>query len=200
MLSATGTHVTIEMFALDWLQEINGSFFRGDGSQLGDWFDFGASIYAVANGTVVEAINKPESPVGAPLGHIPTVRKPSDFGGNEVIEKIGAHLYAGYEHLQTGSVMVSAGEVLRTGQPIGRLGNSGSSSGPHLHFGIQDEPGLLTSNSLPFEIDHYTLEGDISPASTDTHIVLTGSPRQERWFYPLVPAVSAFDPRPPFPG
>lgn len=166
------------MFALDWLQEVNGSFFRSDGSQLGDWFDFGATIYAVANATVVVALNnKPESPVGAPLGHIPTVRKPSVVGGSEVIEKIGAHLYAGYEHLQSGSVTVSAGEGLRTGQPMGRLGNLGSSSGPHLHFGIQDEPGLLTSNSLPFKIDHYALEADISPASTDTHLVLTGSPR-----------------------
>jgi hypothetical protein len=193
LLSVGDTYRTIEMFAVDWVQEVNGSFFRGDGSQLSDWFDFGAPIYAVANGTVVLTVNnRPEAPLGAPAFRNPTVHKPSDFGGNEVIERIGPGRYATYEHLQTGSVLVLAGQRLRTGQPIARLGNSGNSSAPHLHFGIQDRPDLLTSNSLPFEIDHYTVEGNLSPASTPTRIVVSGRPRQQRRTYPLVPAVSAF--------
>ena len=36
--------------------------------------------------------------------------------------------------------------------------------GPHLHFGIQDGPHALTSNSLPFEIDRYRLEGTAAGA------------------------------------
>ncbi len=46
--------------------------------------------------------------------------------------------YAAYLHMQTGSVRVKIGQRLRTGQIIGRLGNSGNTTGPHLHFGIQD--------------------------------------------------------------
>ncbi len=94
----------------------------------------------------------------------PTVRTPQDFGGNQIIERLGPGLYAAYEHLQTGSVLVHRGQHLHTGQVIARLGNTGNTTFPHLHFGIQDGPDLLTSNALPFEIYHYTLEGTLLPA------------------------------------
>ena len=37
-------------------------------------------------------------------------------------------------HLQRGSVQVKAGDNVRTGQPIARVGNSGNLSEPHLHI------------------------------------------------------------------
>jgi hypothetical protein len=197
LLSASGTYVTPEMFALDWTKVVNGALFRGNGSQLSDYFAFGASVHAVANGTVVETmINRPEAPLNESATGNPTVKKSQDFGGNHVIEKIGPGLYAAYEHLQTGSVMVKPGQRLRTGEPIAKLGNTGNTQLPHLHFGIQDTPDILTSNSLPFEIDHYAVQG-ISPASTRTHIVLAGHPHHKSRSYPLVPAVSAFAANPP---
>jgi Peptidase family M23 len=193
VLSANGTYVTPEMFAIDWAQVVSGAFFRGDGKQLSDYPDFGAPIHAVANGTVVTTINdRPEAPLGASESGNPTVHKPSDFGGNEVIEKIGPGLYAAYEHLQTGSVMVKPGQHLHPGQVIGLLGNTGNSTFPHLHFGIQDGPDVLTSNALPFEIDRYTLEGIMSATSTLTHVVITGRARPQRRSYPLVSSVNSF--------
>lgn len=36
-------------------------------------------------------------------------------------------------HLLAGSIVVSPGQALRAGQPIGRIGNSGNTSEPHLH-------------------------------------------------------------------
>ena len=193
LLSANGSYVTPEMFAVDWAQVAGGSFFVGDGSKLTDFPDFGAPIGAVANGTVVSTItNRPEVPPFASIEGNPTVKKPEDFGGNQVIERIGPGLYAAYEHLQTGSVMVHRGERLRTGQLIARLGNTGSTTFPHLHFGIQDGPDLLTSNALPFEIDRYTLEGTVSPDSTLTRVHITPVSRPERRSYPLFSSVTAF--------
>jgi len=193
VLSANGTYVTPEMFAIDWAQVVDRSFFRGDGSQLSDYPDFGAPIYAVANGTVVSAINdRPEVPPFAPATGNPTVKTPKDFGGNEVVEKIGSGLYAFYAHLQTGSVTVTPGEHVRTGEAIGSLGNTGNTTFPHLHFGIQDGPDALTSNALPFEIDHFTLEGNATPASTLTHVVIVGPSRPQRRAYPLVDSVCSF--------
>lgn len=37
-------------------------------------------------------------------------------------------------HLRSGSIAVSGGEIVRQGQPLGRVGNSGNSSEPHLHI------------------------------------------------------------------
>ena len=64
-----------------------------------------------------------------------------------------------------GSVAVEIGDQVVTGQSIGRLGNSGNSIGPHLHFGLIDGPNPLTANSVPMVIDHYSLTGSVDPAS-----------------------------------
>lgn len=193
VLSANGSYVTPEMFDIDWVQVVNGSLYRGDGKQLSDWPAFGAPIYAVADGTVVSTItDRPEVPPFAPESGNPTVRTPQDFGGNDVIEKIGPGLYAAYEHLQTGSVMVRPGQHLRTGEPIAKLGNTGNTTAPHIHFGIHDGPDILTSNSVPFEIDHFTLEGNATSASTLTHIVIAGPTGQRRHAYPLVESACSF--------
>lgn len=42
-----------------------------------------------------------------------------------------------YCHMQLDSIMVRSGQSVSCGQPIGRSASSGSSSGPHLHFGWQ---------------------------------------------------------------
>ncbi len=187
--TANGTYITPEMFAIDWVQAVHGALFRGNGKQLSDWFGFGKPIYAVANGVVVETINnRPETP---PFTDPAAVQKPKDYVGNEVVERIGPGLYAVYDHFQTHSVMVRRGQRLRTGQPIGKVGSTGNSTSPHLHFGIQAGPDALTANSVPFEIDHYTVRG-VSPATTLDHIILTGPPRREQRSYPLCPSAEAF--------
>ena len=193
VLSADGTYAAPELFAIDWAQEVDGSFWSGDGKQLTDYPDFGAPIYAVANGTVTSTVNdRPEVPPGGTSSGNPTVRKPQDFGGNEVIEKIGDGVYAAYEHFQTGSIVVHRGERLRAGQEVGAMGNTGNSDFPHLHFGIQDGPSPITSNALPFEIDHSTLEGNVTAGSTPTKLVIAGPAESQRRSCPLIGSVFSF--------
>lgn len=54
-----------------------------------------------------------------------------------------------YAHLDLASVIVRPGARVRAGQKIARSGNTGFSSGPHLHFAIQQNTGLNLI-SLPF--------------------------------------------------
>ncbi|TAN49202.1 MAG: M23 family metallopeptidase [Methylococcaceae bacterium] len=54
-----------------------------------------------------------------------------------------------YAHLTTGSGLVQIGDQVEAGQRIGYSGNSGYSSGPHLHFVIQHNTGMKLE-SLPF--------------------------------------------------
>jgi murein DD-endopeptidase MepM/ murein hydrolase activator NlpD len=54
-----------------------------------------------------------------------------------------------YAHLDLASVIVRPGTRVRAGQKIASSGNTGFSSGPHLHFAIQQNTGLNLI-SLPF--------------------------------------------------
>ena len=46
-----------------------------------------------------------------------------------------------YWHMLSGSVLVSEGDEVRCGDPLGRVGSSGNSSAPHLHFEVVDPDG-----------------------------------------------------------
>lgn len=54
-----------------------------------------------------------------------------------------------YAHLDLASVSVRPGSRIRAGQQIARSGNTGFSSGPHLHFVIQQNIGMKLV-SVPF--------------------------------------------------
>ena len=105
--------------------------------------------------------------------------------------KIALGQFAHYCHMQPGSVRAEVGDRVRTGAKLGLFGNSGNTSGPHLHFGIQDGPDTLTSTSLPFEIDRFRLEGTAMGA-TSGELTVTGTPRDVRRSHPLVTSVSDY--------
>jgi murein DD-endopeptidase MepM/ murein hydrolase activator NlpD len=58
--------------------------------------------------------------------------------GNYLILDLGQGRFALYAHLQPGSLRVKLGDRVKTGQVLARLGNSGKSDAPHLHFQLMD--------------------------------------------------------------
>jgi murein DD-endopeptidase MepM/ murein hydrolase activator NlpD len=155
--------VKSETFAIDWILLQDGRFFEGDGTHNEQWFAYGADVTAVAPGTVISARDGLAD--GTPKSLPSTSQNPGDGAGNHVIVQIEPGVWAFYAHLQMGSVAVEIGDQVATGQSIGRLGNSGNSIGPHLHFGLIDGPNPLTANSVPMVIDSYELTGSVDPAS-----------------------------------
>ena len=192
MLPANGTYVAPETFAVDYIRLVDGRQYAGDGTQNTDWYGYGAPIHAVAGGRVVRAVDdRPEVPPFTTTDDNPTVTKPSEFGGNGVVVKIRPGVFAHYYHLQPGSVRVEDGQRVRAGQKLGLFGNSGNTTGAHLHFGLTDGRSALSSNSLPFEIDRFRFEGTASFAAPGAFTV-TGKPHEERRSHPLLTSVSDY--------
>jgi hypothetical protein len=154
--------VKSETFAIDWVALRDGRFFTGDGARNEQWFGFGVEVTAAAPGTVVVA--RDGLPDGTPK-RLPVPGRPGDGAGNHVIVEIAPTVWAFYAHLQVGSVAVKPGDRVEVGQLIGRLGNSGNSIGPHLHFGLVDGIDPLTASSVPMVLDRYDLTGAVEPAS-----------------------------------
>lgn len=84
----------------------------------------GTDVVAAHKGTVVKA-----GPNGA--GDGPAY-------GNAVVIKHSNGKYSQYAHLS--KVNVKIGQTVKTGQKIALSGNTGNSSGPHLHFEIRTTP------------------------------------------------------------
>ena len=120
------------------------------------------------------------------------VHQPLDYGGNEVVLELAPGVFAFYAHLQPGSIRVQIGETVTTGQVLGLLGNTGNSTGPHLHFQLADGPDVLTATSLPFVIDAWTLAGTVAPESTATDVRVVGTPEPQTATLPLDLTVADF--------
>ena len=154
-LAVNGTVSIAQRYAVDW-EELDGTnrIYNGPRLDLKSYTIFGKPVIAVANGTVVLAINdQPDQPPGA----FPPNLTPDQVDGNAVILDLGKGVFALYAHMKKGSVLVHWGDTVVRGQAIGMVGNSGNTIAPHLHFQTMDAPYSLASSGVPYEIDSYQI-------------------------------------------
>ncbi|QEO16206.1 M23 family metallopeptidase [Agromyces intestinalis] len=76
------------------------------------------------------------TPVFAATSGIVTVAGPNGGLGNWVLVNHGAGVETGYGHLAPGGILVSAGDHVQAGQVVGVVGDTGLSTGCHLHFEV----------------------------------------------------------------
>lgn len=74
--------------------------------------------------------------LAAESGTVELVKFSNRSYGNQVVINHGNGVKTRYAHMLDGSISVSVGQRVSRGQPIGRVGNTGNSSGAHLHFEV----------------------------------------------------------------
>jgi murein DD-endopeptidase MepM/ murein hydrolase activator NlpD len=103
----------------------------------------GSPLYAIANGTVIFAgASKLKFPNGEPAGGGYLVKLRHKVNGEWIT--------SAYMHMKKGSIKeagIKVGDKVREGQKIGESGNTGESTGPHLHFEIQRGKHYIWTNN-----------------------------------------------------
>ena len=80
--------------------------------------------------------------VAAQSGTVITAGWVTGFG-NCIIINHGNGLWSLYGHLMNGGVHVSVGQEVTQGDVIGKVGSTGRSTGPHLHFGVYENGAVV---------------------------------------------------------
>lgn len=154
-----------EAYALDIARLGEGGLtYRGEGRRFTDYYAYGTEVHAAAAGTVIESANdvpedesllqRPNESIDAYTARVQENQAKlmkSDHGvtGNYVIIDHGNREYSLYAHMQPGSVRVRPGDRVAAGALLGRLGSSGNSTEPHLHFHVCSGPHALDCNGVP---------------------------------------------------
>jgi murein DD-endopeptidase MepM/ murein hydrolase activator NlpD len=121
-----------QRFAYDFFVVEGGTTHRGEGRRNEDYFAYGRSVLSPAAGRVVVAVDGVPDNVPGELGTA---------------------------QLAPGSVSVKPGDQVSSGQKLGRCGNSGHSSEPHLHYHLQSTARLSDGEGLPAQFVGYVADG-----------------------------------------
>lgn len=153
-----------QRFAIDFnLLDPDNRLSVGDPALNTSYPGYGQPVVAVADATVLTAVDRyPDQIAGETVG---VTLENAD--GNHIVLDLGDGRYAFYAHLEPGSIAVRAGDRVQQGQLLARLGNSGSSNGPHLHFHVMDRPSALVADGLPYVFDQFEFTGEI-PSLAET--------------------------------
>jgi murein DD-endopeptidase MepM/ murein hydrolase activator NlpD len=115
---------------------------KGLGERNDDFFGWGVSVRAPGRGTVVAAYDQDldDDLATGKSGFNPErlPKEPLHFYGNYVIFDHGDGEFSLLGHLQHGSLVVKRGDKVAPGQPVARIGTSGSAEfEPHLHYELR---------------------------------------------------------------
>ena len=163
-----GTDMLGQRFAYDLLKvdERKGIHFHPASSLRGlcvggrtqECYAWGATIHSPFDGEIVRAVDgvaerswiHPVRELALVLKNAVTFR-PSRLPfilGNHVIARNG-DVFAAFAHLAPGSVSVDEGQAVATGEVIGRVGHTGNSTAPHLHFQLMDSLDPMAAKGVP---------------------------------------------------
>lgn len=173
-----GTRYAYDFIQVDWNRIGTPAYRVGvmqylfSGVKLSDYYCWGQEVYSPCDGIVVGAKDGyAENEKTNLLADMSNAYKNAHYfdpekddiqsvAGNYVIIKYSENVYAALCHLQTGSIQVSVGQMIKKGEVIGRVGHSGNSFAPHLHFQLMDSSDISVANGVPCAFEQYEIFRD----------------------------------------
>jgi murein DD-endopeptidase MepM/ murein hydrolase activator NlpD len=141
-----------QRFAYDLTIMKNGVTHSGDGTKLTDYYCFGADVIAPAAGIVVWSCDSlPNNEIGQTDTKHPV--------GNGVVIDHGNGEFSLIAHLQPKTQHFKLGDKVKAGDVIGKCGNSGNTSEPHVHYHLQNGSDMATAEGLPVTFTGICVDG-----------------------------------------
>jgi murein DD-endopeptidase MepM/ murein hydrolase activator NlpD len=171
-VTINGTTTVDQRYAQDWfaIDPVTGNAAEGNATLAKNFYAYGKELLAVANGTVADVRD------GVPDNGIIYQKPPFAFEtgtGNNVVIDIGDGKYACYCHIIPGSIRVKKGDIVKEGDVIALLGNTGQSDIPHLHFEVvTGRPSIIGSEGYPFVFREYE---QVAETINETGLATKGS-------------------------
>jgi murein DD-endopeptidase MepM/ murein hydrolase activator NlpD len=161
ILPVNGAMWDAQRFAIDYMRlDDQGRLVHGDEADVHNYPNYGAEILAVADCMVVATLDALDNQIPGKLPDPATITV-ENVDGNHIVMALGGGRYAFYAHLEKGSLRVKAGDKVKRGQVLAKLGNTGNTSAPHLHFHVMDSASVLGSDGIPYVIDKFDTRGRI---------------------------------------
>ena len=150
-----------QRYAIDFGRMSHGlSSYSGNGRRNRSYFIFDDPVFSMADGQVVAARDGVDDNVP---GEFPSDPGPNGSGNYATVD-VGGGVHVLYAHFRKGSVTVEVGDIVTRGQLLGRVGNSGNSTGPHLHIHVMDGPGGESgseADGVPYVFDSFRYQARI---------------------------------------
>lgn len=152
----------------------NQAVFSNEGRYLKDYYCFDKPVYVPADGIVEEVISDiPDNEIGQ-------INQVHNWG-NTLVIRHSPYLFSKLSHLREQSIQLKKGDVVKKGYLAGRVGNSGRSPFPHLHFQLQSTP-FIGSRTLSFPLSSFYVHED-----ADMRFVEQGIPEEGQKVSALLP-------------
>jgi hypothetical protein len=160
LVTIDGRAVISRRYAIDWMQSEHGSMYAGDPHNSRSYYSYGKPVFAVADGRILTARDGlPDNVPGHDAEFHPAVPITFDtVAGNTVVLELGGGQYAHYMHLESGSLRVKTGDLVRRGQELGKVGDSGDARAPHLHFEVTTSARFGVGEGVPYLIEGYRVK------------------------------------------
>ncbi|MGC5616335.1 M23 family metallopeptidase [Georgenia sp. Z1491] len=167
-----------QAYAIDLVAEPEGALRPqfGDGPGMrpnADYPAFDEPVRAMVDGVVVAATDRRRDHLSRSRawalyymlleGMVRELGGPGNVVGNHVTIRADDGTYALVAHLRQGSATVRRGDTVRAGDVVGRCGNSGNSSEPHVHAQLMDRRSLWTAAGVPMAFARISIGDADSP-------------------------------------
>lgn len=177
-------YATHSRYAYDFvIVDERGSHYRGRPRSSDDWFQarpdevadyysFGAPVYAAGAGRVV--LVKDTQPDDRTWNEADLATDENSPSGNYIVIDHLNGEFSAFGHLKRGSARVRVGQMVRQGEEIAAIGQSGSSLFPHLHYELRDGTGTLKAQGLPSNFSNFRRMLGSRPVSVPRGAINTG--------------------------